>query len=106
MGKQRPIRRRQGRNVAGGQWIYIGGAAVALSLVAALILLGALSRGDGGGDFGPIVAPTPRPAAVPRDGAIYGDPSATVTVTEYLDFQGPVCLRSVVTVLRNRTELR
>ncbi len=99
MGKQRPIRRRPGRNAAGGQWIYIWGAAVALALVAALILLGALSGGDGGGNFGPVVAPTARPATVPRDGAVYGNPNATVTVTEYLDFQCPVCLRAGLTVL-------
>lgn len=99
MGKQRPIRRRQGRNASGGQWMYIGGAAVALALVAALILLGALSGGDDGGKIETVVVPTPRPADVPRDGAVYGDPGATVTVTEYVDFQCPVCLRAALTVL-------
>jgi protein-disulfide isomerase len=77
----------------------VAGAAFALSLVGAVVLLGAVSRGDDGGGSDVVVIPTTRPAAVPREGNIYGDPNATITVTEYLDFQCPICLRAALTVI-------
>jgi protein-disulfide isomerase len=58
-----------------------------------------LARGDGGNIGDAVVVPTTRPASVPRNGLVYGDPNATVAVTEYLDFQCPVCLRAGLTVL-------
>ncbi len=86
----------KGRNRAPGQRrsrrdtrrIYILGAALALGVVGLVILFGALSRGGDGGNIGdPVVVPAARPAAVPRDGLVYGNPGAAVTITEYLDFQ-------------------
>lgn len=99
MAKRRPPGRR-GRSVGGGQGVYIAGAAFALSLVAAIVLLGAVSRGDDGGSSNDtVVIPTERPATVTRSSNVYGDPGAAVTVTEYLDFQCPACLRAGLSVI-------
>lgn len=82
-------------------WVYLAGSAVALGLVGAIILAGVATRaGQDGGNVGaPIVLATPRPESVPRDGMTYGQPSAPVTVAEYLDFQCPVCRRASVGLL-------
>lgn len=98
MAKRRPTGRRR-RSTGGGGWVYVAGAAFALSLVAAVVLLGAVSRGDDGGSSEVVVVPTSRPSTVPRNSNVYGDPNATVTVTEYLDFQCPVCLRAELSVI-------
>lgn len=97
MAKRRPAGRRHRRG--GSQGIYIAGAAIALALVAAVVMLATTSRDNGDGANAPIVVPTARPAAVATNGMVYGDPAAPVTVTEYLDFQCPVCLRAGLTVL-------
>jgi protein-disulfide isomerase len=91
---------RQGRSRRDTRRVYILGAALALGVVGLVILLGAVSRGgDRGSVGGPVVVPTPRPAAVPRNGTVYGSPNAAVTITEYLDFQCPVCLRAELSVI-------
>lgn len=86
----------KGKNRAPGQRrsrrdtrrVYLAGAALALGVVGLVILFGAVSRGGDGGNIGdPVVVPVARPATVPRDGLVYGDPNARVTITEYLDFQ-------------------
>ena len=86
----------KGRNRAPGQRrsrrdtrrVYLVGAALALGVVGLVILFGAVSRGGDGGNIGDaVVVPTARPAAVPRNGTVYGSPNAAVTITEYLDFQ-------------------
>jgi protein-disulfide isomerase len=102
MAKRRPNGRR-GRSTGGG-WVYAAGAAFALALVGAVVLLGAVSRGDDGGASAEIIVPTPRPTGVPTNGAVLGAPSASVTVTEYLDFQCPVCLRAALTVIADIEE--
>lgn len=99
MAKRRPAGRRQRRNAGGSRGLYIAAAAIALALVAAIIMLGTASRDNGDGANAPIVMPTARPSAVATNGMVYGEPGATVTVTEYLDFQCPVCLRAGLTVL-------
>ena len=68
--------------------VYLAGAALALGVVCLVILFGTLSRGGDGGNIGAaVVVPAARPAAVARDGLVYGSPGAAVTITEYLDFQ-------------------
>lgn len=99
MAKRTQAGRGARRHRAGRQWPYLAGAALALSLVATVILLETASRDGNDGANAPVVVPTSRPSAVPTDGMVYGDPGATVTVTEYLDFQCPVCLRAGLTVL-------
>ena len=100
MAKKRLAGRRPQRRASGSTGIYIAGAAIAVVLVAAVILLGAASRGgNNDGASAEVIVPTQRPAAVPANGTVYGDPAAPVTVTEYLDFQCPVCLRASLTVL-------
>lgn len=89
VGRERTQSRRRGRRQGNRRSIYIAGAAVALGAVAAVILLAVLSSGGGSSDtqiLTPVV-PSPRPAAVARNGLVYGDPNAPVTITEYLDFQ-------------------
>jgi protein-disulfide isomerase len=99
MAKRRPAGRRQRRAGGGSQWLYVTGAAVALGLVAAVIMVGTASRDGNDGADDPIVVPTSRPSAVVTNGMVYGDPDASVTVTEYVDFQCPVCLRANQNVL-------
>jgi protein-disulfide isomerase len=80
-------------------WLYIAGAAVAVSLVGIMILLGAVSRNEGDGANAEIIVPTPRTLEAPTQGTIFGNQEAPVTVTEYLDFQCPVCLRAETAVI-------
>ena len=98
MTKRRPTGRR-GRSVGGRQRLYIAGSAFALSLVAALILLGNVSLSTDSGSSDVVLVPTQRPQAVPRNGTVYGEPDAAVTISEYLDFQCPVCRRAGLNVL-------
>jgi protein-disulfide isomerase len=80
---------------------YIIGAAATLAVVAALIAMGALARGGGSNSTAnsAIVVPTPRLSAVPQSDHIFGDPSAPVTVDEYIDFQCPFCRQAVINVM-------
>lgn len=80
------MRRRYRRN-SGSGWIYIFGAVIAVLAVLAVIAIGALSRNGEDAPSGPPIVPTARPAAVPAEGLVYGDPNAPVTIIEYLDFQ-------------------
>jgi protein-disulfide isomerase len=75
--------------------MYVTGGAAALAIVGALILLGAVSRGDNeSSNSGTVFVPTPRPATVARAGQVFGDPAAPVTIVEYIDYQCPVCRRA------------
>lgn len=79
-------RGRSDRNPAGQRRVYIVGAAGALFVVLALVLLGALSRGNGEiGDA--VILPSPRTTDIPRDGLLLGDSAAPVSLIEYADFQ-------------------
>ena len=80
---------------------YIVGTVVVLAVVAGLILIGVAARGGNGGGTvgGPVVVPTARPASVAQNGRVFGDPAASVTVAEYLDFQCPICRRAGLQVL-------
>jgi len=99
MTKQTPRGRRYRRRQAGGGWIYLAGGALAVIAVLAVIIIGAATR-DGGSDGDKAtVVPTPRPATVPRDGLTYGNADAPVTITEYMDFQCPICKMAAVSVL-------
>jgi protein-disulfide isomerase len=85
--KERRVSKR--KTTRDNRWVYLAGGALAVAGVIALIVVGALTRG---GDEGPapgdqVIVPGPRPADVPRDGLVYGDPAAPVTITEYADFQ-------------------
>jgi protein-disulfide isomerase len=95
MAKQQPT----GRRAGGRRRLYIAGAAFALSLVAVVILLGNVSLSTDSGRSDVVVVPTQRPQAVPRNGTVYGEPDAAVTISEYLDFQCPVCRRAGLSVL-------
>jgi protein-disulfide isomerase len=97
--------RRQKRRTARGSSpnlrFYIIGAAATLAVVAAVIGMGALARGGGGNSTAnsAIVVPTPRPSGVPQSAHVFGDPSAPVTITEYIDFQCPFCRQAVINVM-------
>jgi len=63
----------------------------ALAVAAALVAVAAAASSSGG-------HPAPQPAAgsglfrgIPEHGGVLGDPSAPVTVTEYVDLQCPIC---------------
>lgn len=99
MAKRRPVSRRHRRTNDGSRWLYVGGGAIALGLVAAVIMLGTASRNNGDGADDPIIEPPARNSSVVVAGMNYGDPTAPVTVTEYLDFQCPACLRAGLNVM-------
>lgn len=99
MAKRRSVSRRRRRASSGSGWLYVVGGALALGLVAAVIMLGTASRNSGNGADDPIVQPPARNSAVPFAGLVYGNPSAAVTVTEYLDFQCPACVRAGLNVM-------
>lgn len=99
MAKRKQHTHRRPRRAGGSTGIYIAGGAIALAMVAAVIMLATASRDNDDGANAPIVMPTPRPDAVSTSGMVYGEPGAPVTVTEYVDFQCPVCLRASHTVI-------
>lgn len=67
--------------------LYLGGLAIAVLVVAALIGLEFASRGGGVGPNAELVVPEPRSAAMPAEGMVLGSPDAPVTIVEYADFQ-------------------
>lgn len=73
--------------------LYVWGAVAAVLVVAAVVSIAVLSSSS---DSAPseIVVPTERPADIPTDGRVFGDPDAPVLVSEYLDFQCPFCRRA------------
>ncbi len=95
MTKRRSGERRRGSRSGRTGWLYAAGGGAALAVVGALILLGAVSRGDNEGNSGgEVFVPTPRPATVARNAQVFGDPAAPVSIIEYLDFQCPICRRA------------
>jgi protein-disulfide isomerase len=99
MGSVRKARPRRAKRQSSRNTPYIIGAIIAVGAVVTVVLIGALARGGDGSPSGAIVVPTERPAAVAEDGHTIGDPSATVTITEYLDFQCPFCRRTAVQIM-------
>jgi protein-disulfide isomerase len=75
------------------------GAVATLAVVGAVISIGAFARGGSGGYDSTILVPTPRPSSVPQSDHVFGDPSARVTIAEYIDFQCPFCRQAVINVM-------
>ena len=71
----------------------------ALAVAAALVLVAVVFRdgGDNGGSEPPL-APTVDFTGIPQDGAILGDPAATVRLIEYADLQCPGCQQYALSV--------
>ncbi len=72
----------------------------ALAVAAALVLVAVVFRdgSDNGGEPTPPLAPTVDFTGIPQDGAILGDPAATVRLIEYADLQCPGCRQYALTV--------
>src|SRR4051794_32952011 len=67
----------------------------AVAAAAALLVAGAIVvSGGGGAKPGAPAATSSLFAGVPERGGVLGDPSAPLTVTEYVDLQCPVCARA------------
>jgi hypothetical protein len=87
----RGSRKREGpRRGGGGQaglWPYVIAFGAAAVVVAVLIVV--LSGGGDGGDGGgrSVILPSPRPTEIAQEGHVLGNPGASVTLIEYLDFQ-------------------
>jgi protein-disulfide isomerase len=73
---------------------YFIGALVAVLAVGAVVIIGGLTRDSGPSPTAALRVPAPRPADIPLDGRVRGEPGAPVEVVEYLDFQCPICLRA------------
>ena len=72
----------------------------ALAVAAALVFVAVVFRdgSDNGGEPTPPLAPTVDFTGIPQDGAILGDPAATVRLIEYADLQCPGCRQYALTV--------
>jgi protein-disulfide isomerase len=66
--------------------------AAACAAAAVIVLVAVVASSSGGGAAAPpATTPSTLLAGIPEKGGVLGDPSAPVTVTEYVDLQCPVC---------------
>lgn len=88
-------RRRRSRGASGSRSQILILAVLFTAITAGVVILIAVTTGSNENvPSGPISVPDERPADIAQNGHIYGDPDATITVTEYLDFQCPFCARA------------
>jgi protein-disulfide isomerase len=76
--------------------ILAGTAAAAVAAIILIVVSLAPWESDDGATSSEFIIPTPRPADIPRDGTILGNPDAPLTIAEYSDFLCPFCTRAAL----------